>query len=127
MENTNNHGFIRISDAVIADIAIRAAKDVEGVVSVNQGVWDSARNLISSNGKLIRGVHVVAADGALELTVQIAVRFGCKIPDVSAQVQESVTEAVADMTGFSIRAVNVSVVGVLPERESGKTKDGKKD
>lgn len=114
----NNNGAIRISDEVIADIAIKASLEVSGVVGVRQGVFDGARNLVSGNVTIAKGVTLAPAENGIDITVQIAVRFGCKIQEVCAAVQQEVAEAVTDMTGIAVRRVNVAVVGIVATRGS---------
>lgn len=108
----NRNGSIRISDEVIADIAIKAAKEVEGVANVHQRIFDSAKNLVSSRMTIVKGVTLLPSDSGLDLTVQISVMFGCKVQEVCAAVQREVAEAVSDMTGIVVRSVNISVIGV---------------
>lgn len=118
----NKNGTIRISDEVIADIAIKAAQDVEGVANVQQRLLENAKNIMSSRVTFVKGVLLAPSEEGLELTVQISVLFGTKIQDVCAVVQREVKEAVADMTGITVRAVNVSVVSVaLPKAPAKKT------
>ena len=111
MEEIKN-GSIRIADEVIADIAIKAAEDVEGVAGVHQRLLNNAKNLMSSKVTFVKGVTLIPSEAGLELTVQISVLFGTKIQDVCAVVQHEVAEAVSDMTGIPVRNINVAVVGV---------------
>ena len=116
MENTNKHGSIRVSDEVVADIAVKSTREVDGVAGVNSSLLDNAFRFVSSKGKSVRGVNIVVVDGALELTIPVTVRFGCRIQDVCVAVQSAVAEAVTDMTGFEVRSVNVAVVGIAAEK-----------
>ena len=54
MEEIKN-GSIRISDEVIADIAIHAAKEVEGVASVDKRTIEIAESLTSSRPRMVKG------------------------------------------------------------------------
>ncbi|MBO5248110.1 MAG: Asp23/Gls24 family envelope stress response protein [Clostridia bacterium] len=121
MEEIKN-GSIRISDEVIADIAIKAARDVEGVASVHQRLLENAKSLMSSRVTFVKGVTLAPSEAGLEITVQISVLFGVKVQEVCAVVQREVADAVADMTGISVRCVNVAVVGVaLPKAAAKKS------
>ncbi|MBQ1217496.1 MAG: Asp23/Gls24 family envelope stress response protein [Clostridia bacterium] len=111
MEEVKN-GSIRIADEVIADIAIKAAQDVEGVANVHQRLLNNAKSLMSSRVTFVKGVTLVPSENGLELTVQISVLFGTKIQEVCAAVQQDVAGAVSDMTGIEVKSVNVVVVGV---------------
>ncbi len=109
----NKNGAIRIADEVIADIALKAAAEVDGVAGVRQRALDGARILVSSRNNVVKGVTLTPTDVGLELTVQISVFFGMKIQEVCAVVQQEVSDAVSDMTGIEVSAVHVSVVGVV--------------
>lgn len=118
----NKNGTIRISDEVIADIAIKAAQDVEGVANVQQRLLENAKNIMSSRVTFVKGVLLAPSEEGLELTVQISVLFGTKVQDICAAVQREVKEAVTDMTGITVSAVNVSVVSVaLPKAPAKKS------
>ena len=118
MDNCEN-GAIRISDDVIADIAIKAVLDVRGVVGVRQRMFDGAKNLVSGKVTISKGVTLSPTEFGLDITIQVAVRYGFKLRDVCAAVQREVSDAVADMTGMEVRRVNVAVVGiVVPKRKN---------
>ncbi len=113
MEEMKN-GSIRIADEVIADIAIKAAQDVDGVANIHQRrILNNAKNFMSSRGSFVKGVTLYPSESGLDLTIQINIIFGSKVQKVCATVQREVAESVADMTGMDVRFVNVSVVGVV--------------
>ena len=111
MEEVKN-GSIRIADEVIADIAIKAAQDVEGVANVHQRLLNNAKSLMSSRITFVKGVTLVPSENGLELTVQISVLFGSKIQDVCAVVQQEVAGAVSDMTGIEVKEVDIRIASV---------------
>lgn len=117
-----NNGTIRISDEVIADIAIRTALDVEGVAAVRQGLLETAKNLVSSRVTMVKGVSLVPVEEGLDLTIQISVLFGHKIQEVCAAVQQEIAAAVVDMTGITVHAVNVAVVGIAVPKAKNSAK-----
>ena len=118
MEEMNN-GTIRISDEVVADIAIRAAMEVEGVAGVRQRILETAKNLVASRVTMVKGISFVPTEDGLDLTIQISVLFGYKIQEVCVAVQQEIASAVVDMTGIAVRSVNVGVVGIsVPKNKS---------
>jgi len=114
----NNNSAIRISDEVLADIAVKAALEVNGVAGVRQHLFSGARSLVNGKATNVSGVLLSASEKGMVVTVQIAVRFGVKIQDVCAQVQQAVAEAVSDMTGMEVASVNVVVVSVVATRRA---------
>ncbi len=120
MEEMKN-GSIRIADEVIADIAIKAAQDVDGVAGIHQRrMLNNAKNLMAARGTFVKGVTLAPTEEGLDLTVQISVLFGSKVQKVCAAVQQEVADAVADMTGMDVRCVNVAVVGVVAAKPNCK-------
>lgn len=80
-----------ISDEVVARYAADAAREVDGVVKVVEGVR--------------KGIRV--EDEAIE--VHVSVRYGSSIPDVGAAVQRNVADYLERMTETRPGAVNVVV------------------
>ena len=115
-----NCGTIRIADEVLADIAIKAALEVDGVIAVRQRMFDGAKNLVSGKVTVTKGVILSPSEAGLDVTVQVVVRFGCKIQNICALVQEEVAEAIGDMTGIQVRQVNVAVVGIVAVKRNCK-------
>ena len=115
-----NCGAIRIADEVLADIAIKAALEVEGVVGVRQRIFDGAKNLVSGKVTITKGVTLAPTEAGLDITVQVAVRYGCKIQRVCATVQQDVADAIVDMTGIQVHYVNVAVVGIVAAKPNCK-------
>ena len=56
-----------------------------------------------------------------EITVYIDVIFGCKIPDVSWNVQSAVKTAVRNAAGYDAKKVNIHIQGVI--KSDGSVKD----
>lgn len=111
-----NCGSIKISEEVIASIAVTAALEVDGVAKVVQKTLPSTKGILGNIKTTQKGVGIVRTDEGLELTVQIAVKNGYKIPDVSLAVQSNVKDAVANMTGINVLKTNIIVAGVVEEK-----------
>jgi uncharacterized alkaline shock family protein YloU len=88
---TGVEGGSVISPDVVARYAADAAREVDGVVKVVDGVR--------------KGIRV--EDEAIE--VHLAVRYGVSIPDVGAAVQRHVADYLERMTESRPAAVNVVV------------------
>ena len=104
-----NCGSIKISEDVIASIAVTAALEIDGTAKVHQKLLTSAKNIVGT-------VNVVTTSEGLDLTVQISVKNGYKIPDVALAVQNNVKEAVSNMTGLNVCRVNIIVSNVVAEK-----------
>jgi uncharacterized alkaline shock family protein YloU len=86
-------GAVRITDAALTQIVVRAAESVRGT-----RVRRPRRHLD------------VAIDGAsARVELELAVSYGQVLPDVVRDVQERVSGALGRMCGLDVTAVDVSV------------------
>jgi len=101
---------VQIADDVISTIAALAATEIEGVASVAGSLRSE---IIAKLGvkNLKRGVKLHMEDGVW-FDISINVVYGYDIPSVCAKVKEKVTSTVQNMTGLTVKTVNVSVMGV---------------
>ena len=96
-------GSLQISTEVIGKIARCAALEVDGVSEV-------------SCGKQNKKVKELLA-GTAELTLNLVVKFGAKIPAVAEKVQENVKSAVQNMTNVTVSRVNLVIAGLAAEEQ----------
>jgi uncharacterized alkaline shock family protein YloU len=86
-------GSVRVSEAALNEIVRRAVASVDGA------------HLRKGRRRL--GVELEAGRARAEL--QLAVAYGCVIPEVSAAVQERVAETLARTFEVEVDAVDVTV------------------
>lgn len=105
-------GRVQVSDEAIAEIAAVAAAKVGGVAGLGSGgrIESLAQALGLEGGS--RGVSVETVGGRVSLRLSLLVDFGADIGEVGLLVQEAVREAVEDMCGLPVEAVDVLVQGV---------------
>lgn len=110
-------GEVQIADEVVAIIAGLAATEVEGVSSMAGNITNE---LVSKLGmkNLSKGIKVSVAEGMVNVDVALNIAFGYAIPDVSLKVQEKIKNAIENMTGLEVAAVNIRIAAV----EAGKGK-----
>lgn len=71
-------------------------------------------------GRRAKGIRIERDGDAVEIDLNVTVRFGLEIPEVAARARTVVREAVTSMTGLEVRAVRVAVVGIdLPADQPG--------
>ena len=111
--STETIGEIVISPRVLEVITGIAATKVDGVHSLhNKKVADSL-----SKSTLGRGVYLDAEeDGSLTVDLYVYVQYGVNVPAVSIAIQQAVKTAVYDMADVTVSAVNVHVVGIVPDK-----------
>ena len=112
-------GTVLVAEEVISVIAGTAAMEVEGVSAAGNFTGDIAEILGKKN--LSKGVKLAVNDNVVSIEVNIQIKFGYKIKEVSEEVQRKVKNAVETMVGLTAPEVNINVSGVLFEKE-GKNK-----
>ena len=106
-------GNLRISTDVIEKIAKLAALEIEGVYDVtlgNVGVMGAFRKI---NIKKIAFVEL--CEGVAEITINVSVKYGARIPSVCEKVQNNIKNSVQSMTNVTVSKVNVIVTGAVLE------------
>nr|MBP7276506.1 Asp23/Gls24 family envelope stress response protein [Kiritimatiellia bacterium] len=68
-----------------------------------------------------RGVQVDLVDDQVTMTLSLLVDYGAFIPKVAWQVQTEVRRAVEELTGKSVKAVNITVRGLKTVAEDSRT------
>ncbi|MCL6595206.1 MAG: Asp23/Gls24 family envelope stress response protein [Firmicutes bacterium] len=102
---------VKIADEVVSTVAAIAATEVDGVVAMSGGLVGGLSEMLGRRNPQ-KGVRVEVDEGEASIDLTLTVRYGVRIPEVAARVQENVKAAVEGMTGLRVRAVNVHVTGV---------------
>jgi uncharacterized alkaline shock family protein YloU len=110
---------IRISDEVIATIAGIAANEVESLASMSGGLVDGIAGILGRKN-FGKGIKVEIKENNVVIDLSIIMQYGCKIHEVSKEIQGRVREAVVNMTGMNVTAVNIHVLGVSVGKEARK-------
>lgn len=96
-------GQLKIADDVVAMIAGLAISDQEGIEK-------------SAKKNKTKGVSIQMEDGLVVCNVELAMSYGAKIPELATAVQQKIKTAVENMTGLSVKAVNVNIVSMNMEK-----------
>lgn len=106
-------GDIVIAPRVLEVITGIAALKVDGVHSLhNKKVADTF-----SKTNLGRGVYLeTLEDDHLAIDLYVYLQYGVNVPAVSIAIQKAVKSAVIDMAEVTVSAVNVHVVGIVPDK-----------
>ena len=104
-------GEIRVADDVVSIIAGLAATEVEGVSSMAGNITNE---IVAKTGikNLSKGVHVDVMDGIVTVELDLNIKYGYAIPEVSGNVQERVRTAIETMTGLEVGTINVRIASV---------------
>ena len=99
MEN----GTIKIASDVILIIADLAISET------------NASDMIARKAKG-KSLNVAYDGDDLVISVDLSVKYGVKIPQVSEEIQKKVKTSVENMTGLKVKEVNVNVIGMNIEK-----------
>ncbi len=104
-------GVIRVADDVVSIIAGLAATEVEGVSSMAGNITNE---IVAKTGikNLSKGVRVEVMDGIVTVDLNLNIKYGYAIPEVSKNVQDRVRTAIETMTGLEIGTINVRIASV---------------
>ncbi len=120
-------GRTTIGDAVVAKIAGIAAQEVEkvqmggGAAAAVGGFLESVTGTVSGGGSAgggssTRGVSVEVGEEEAAVDLTMALEYGVPIPQTTEQVRRNVVNRLENLTGLSVREVNITVTDVqLPE------------
>jgi uncharacterized alkaline shock family protein YloU len=122
LEEGTDLGSIRIHNNVITIIARLAALKVPGVVEMSGTLVDGLAGMIGKKGA-DRGIRIEIEQGHVVLDLFVVLEYGVRIPQAAWQIQNDVREAVQQMTGKTVYAVNVIVQGVRMASEEGDTEE----
>lgn len=104
-------GEVRIADSVVANIAVLAAKETEGVFDT---VGNAANEIMTKVGvkSASKGVRVEINDGVVNIDLALIMQYGYNIPTTCKKVQEKVRNSIENMTGLSVEDVNIRISGM---------------
>lgn len=110
---------VKIADEVIGTIAGIAASEVESLASMRGGFVDGIGGMfgVKNHGK---GIKVEVKEADVYIDMSVIVQYGCKIHEVAKEIQSRVRQSVENMTGLSVAAVNISVLGISMGKDSKK-------
>ena len=112
-------GTITFANEVLATIVGIAACDIPGVAGMCGGFKDGIVDLLGKKN-LSKGVKVAVKDNSVTVDLEIVVNYGVCVPEVCANIQESVKKALDTMTGLGVTAINIAVEGISFKDEEEK-------
>lgn len=110
-------GSLQISTEVIGKIARCAALEIEGVAEVSCGRQNKKVKDLLEIASLQSPVTVTMQEGTAEITLNLLVNFGVRIPSVAEKVQENVKSAVQSMTNVTVSRVDLVIAGLSAPQE----------
>ncbi|MCK8826630.1 Asp23/Gls24 family envelope stress response protein [Natroniella acetigena] len=122
-QTDNSVGAIRIANEVVSIIAGLAATEVEGVAGMSGGLAGGIAEMLGKKN-LTKGVKVEVGETEAAIDLYVIMNYGVSIPDISWKIQESVKNAIENMTGLDVVEVNIHVQGVSFKDEDEGEEEG---
>lgn len=104
-------GEVRIADSVVANIALLAAKETEGVFDT---VGNAANEIMTKVGvkSASKGVRVEIIDSVVSIDLALIMQYGYNIPNTCKKVQDKVKNSIENMTGLEVSDVRTRIAGI---------------
>lgn len=104
-------GTIKISEDVVTTIAGLAAAEVSGVAGMSGGITGE---LVEKLGRknISKGIKAVMGENEVTIDINAIVEYGVNIHEVAVELQNSIRNAIENMTGLSVVNVNVNIQGL---------------
>jgi uncharacterized alkaline shock family protein YloU len=117
-----NVGRTVVEAPVAEKIAALTALSTPGVIRLEPSISALAASLSrralggwrSGNGTMppTAGVRAEISDGAVTVEIALAIELGRPVPDVAADAQQRVADALRELGGFAVASVAILVVDV---------------
>ena len=102
------------------EIATNLNISEEGIAGMQLGFVDGINQILGSSKKYSKGVKIELVGKKVTVDIFVNVKYGVRIPDVAWAAQTAVKNAVENMTGLEVAAVNINVQGIIFEKEEKK-------
>lgn len=110
-------GEIRVSNEVIANVAVKACEGVEGFSGFAENIVDGISKMLQ--GELTEGVIIQNSSGAdeneegqIEVELSVILKYDYNVQTVCAELQRTVKEKIETLTGVAVYKVNINVQGI---------------
>lgn len=112
MENEMNRN-LAISNDAIETIVTTAAKEVEGVIGIQNTIETNLKSIFNKK-KVMNGIDLEVSENGSKINIEVAinVEYGYELTPIGIKVQEKVKEAIENMTSYEVNKVNVKVANV---------------
>jgi uncharacterized alkaline shock family protein YloU len=108
-------GNTTISNAVVAQVAGRAAQEAEGVQMGGgaSGAVGGMLDSVTGGTGYARGVTVEVGEEETAIDLSVLVEYGRQIPQVTEAVRTNVMRRVENLVGLRVTEVNITVNDIL--------------
>lgn len=108
-------GDIGVSNEVFETVAATCTRKIAGVAGLEaaDGLVDSLSK-VWGRGDAPKGVKVTTGENDVTIDMTVILEEGYAIPQVTGTIQREVKSVIEEMTGHSVKAVNILIADVQP-------------
>lgn len=101
-----SRGDVKVANDIVEKIVAIAANEIEGVAELAP-----ENGLMQLFGLLgpDRGVRVEVGLREVAIDLDIAVEYGCRIPEIARKIRKNISQQVNEMTGLEVVELNIRV------------------
>ncbi len=104
-------GIVKVHESVIASIIRKAACSVDGVVRLaGNTLVDNIAEFVGSRKVMDRAISVEMGENSVSVELRLVLAFGCCIPEVAKNVQETVIEEISRITGMQVPRIDIVIM-----------------
>ena len=109
-ENDTDNGLVRIHENVVVSIVREATLSVDGVVRLaGNSLVNNIAEIVGSRKMTDRSIKVNLDGPEVDIQVEIDIAYGSHIPTVASGVQAKIMEDVQNVTGMTVKKVDVII------------------
>ncbi len=115
-------GKTLLSDSAVELIAGIAAREVPGVHKLGKGVFKDALHRVAGTVNTRRGVVAEVGTKEVAVDLEMVVEYGFNLYEVAEQARTLVIERLEQMTGLTVKEVNIHVADVVLQEPTKNTR-----
>ena len=103
-------GVIRIAAGALSTIVRRAACSVEGVTRITgNSLVDNIAEFVGSKKVMDRAIQIAIQGSSVSVELSINVCYGVSLPEIAADVQQTVANQIKELTSLEAAQINVII------------------
>ena len=111
-------GIVKVHESVIASIIRKAACSVDGVIRLaGNTLVDNIAEFVGSKKVMDRAISIEMGENAVSIEIRVVLAFGCHIPDIAKNIQDTVIDEITRITGMQVPRIDIVVMDLEDEED----------
>ena len=117
-------GVVKVHESVIASIIRKAVCSVDGVIRLaGNALVDNIAEFVGSRKVMDRAISIEMGDNSVAVEVQVVLEYGCNVPEIAENIQNTVTEEITRITGMRVTRIDIVVMDLETVEEENSDSD----